>query len=63
MKDNYGHRHGDKGCVLTVDSEGTNLNMSLYSKRTHKPITSSNVWFIQKTFSRRSVRSEIIYRF
>lgn len=62
MKNNCNYHQHD-GNNFFFESEMETHLMNAQSKRIHKPITSSDMWFIQKNYKRRSIGDQINYRF
>jgi hypothetical protein len=57
------HNSGDEDSFVLSELRTADPIYNTCSKRVHKPITSSDMWFINKNYRRRSVGGEINYRF
>jgi hypothetical protein len=57
------HNSGDEHNFVLSELQTIAPVFTTYGKRIHKPLTTSDMWFIHKNYKRRSVGGEINYRF
>jgi len=63
MKNTCTYHHNDTNSFSFESEIETAHVLTVHSKRIRKPITSGEMWFIQKNYKRRAIGDQINYRF